>query len=720
MDIVRVAVISPPDEDRSAWVRDRIALALERNLKPELYPAGDTQSITAGLPRAMSYQLKKLAEQYGWTVAQVACGLIEAARADNEQSIQQDDAEADTEKRDAGIPGMIGSTKVRPLLRDLLREGYTASRDGKIVFAEAATGTGKGNMIACLAASAAREGDTVLIAAPLAVTWQLLSGLTSIRGVGAMGVALMLGRPNFVSPERLKEWAEDNECQPVLDWLAKGAPALSERMRTASNALANKLAYMLEDALHLAPDLPVDYCILDAEDDPDECPAEALYRQQRQHEGNAAIVICSHYMLAASCRTRQLRGEAGADSGTLPGYVDTLIVDEAHLLETAFAAINAHTLRLRPLIRAIESDVARGRKAAVDALQELYRALQSSDKLIDARSGCSLDELDDLKPTLEAALNALEGIKTKDLNTGTGTRIRIAVRALRDALSGFSRVRVDQSPVKKHPMLISGRANLSKAFAALWDNCAGAFLTSATLYTDGNNGTLIRRKLEAPTARVLYLAPVHPSWVTGPVTYMANTNLEREPDDSPEWADEASKQIIKIAEHAQGGTLILCTSMLNAEQLAQRLTKPLAERLITQNAKKNAAMCASQFRALGKDGKRPVWLGVGSAWTGIDLTDHDAEPKDDTLLTDLVIARLPIGLNRSITHERRVQIAGFRIVAQEAAWTFRQGLGRLVRREGVRDRKLWALDARLKTNENWVVPFGRLLARYKTSDKKET
>lgn len=86
------------------------------------------------------------------------------------------------------------------------------------------------------------------------------------------------------------------------------------------------------------------------------------------------------------------------------------------------------------------------------------------------------------------------------------------------------------------------------------------------------------------------------------------------------------------------------------------------------------------------------------------------------MLTDLVITHLPIGLNRTLTHERRVSIGGFRVISQEGGWHFRQGLGRLVRREGVVRRNLWVLDARIDGKEPWVVPFRRILSRYRVAD----
>lgn len=182
---------------------------------------------------------------------------------------------------------------------------------------------------------------------------------------------------------------------------------------------------------------------------------------------------------------------------------------------------------------------------------------------------------------------------------------------------------------------------------------------------------------------------------------------------TPQWADETSELVLQAAEQAAGGTLVLCTSYLNADQLRVRLQDRLGERLVIQSRSASASMCVSQYKALYRSGMRPVWVGLGAAWTGIDLSDEQVEAAEDAMLSDLVITRLPVGLNRSLTHERRHAIAGFKITSLEAAWALRQGLGRLVRRPGVQGKNLWVLDARLSSKEPWVAPYNKLLSRYR-------
>ena len=716
MEVIRIGAIAPPEKQRSQWAREKLAEALELKLEPVAVPLHEVESFTATMNPSLATQLKRMAKDANLPIARLTAGLLEALK-------RQTDALAGTPVPAKHEPGIPGQAEVREVLWPLLEQSAAAIAKGKIVFAEAATGTGKGRMIASLAADAAARGDTVVISAPLAVTWQLLDALKGIHEAQVAGITLSLGRPNFVSPERVLDWAVDNDRAELADWIKQGGRPLSARTTGASEVIDHELCWMLEDALVLAEDLPVDAMMLSS-DDNDDCPAQRLYRAMRSNHTEAGIILCSHYMLATHVRFMQLRGLVGEDdpaelaqSLSLPQSIDTLIVDEAHLLEQAFAAIYSHTLRMRPLVRAIENHVATGKTRAVNALnalsQQITRIVQQG-KSGGARV-CQLDEVPELVPALREALTSLDGIALKSLDGGAKAVIRVASRAMKDALSGHSRIRMELTPVRHFPMLVSGRANLQKALLALWDSVGGAVLVSATIYASDDQAVLTRWKLEVPPARALYLPPVHPAWTTEPVILHPDRNAI-EPNDSPEWADETASLVGKVAGSAVGGTLVLCTSYQNAELLKERLQPVLGARLIVQTKVSSASMCVAQYKALYRAGGRPVWLGLGAAWTGIDLSDEQVnDPADDAMLSDLVITRLPVGLNRSLTHERRVAIAGFKIVTLEAVWQLRQGLGRLVRRPGVTNKNLWVLDSRLAEGAPWLTPYRRLLSRYKSA-----
>lgn len=712
MDVIRISALSPPDKDKSKWARDLLVSALEEGVTPKLVPAHLLKSFTVTLPTHIAKQLREQAALHAgsMTTPVFVAGLIESIK-DKQLQVGVDNEAVTLETERSSI---VGVGRVRTLLHSLLSKAVEQSDNGKIVFAEAATGTGKGRMIASIAANSAQQGRSVVVSAPLAITWQLIEQLGELKKETPLTLALILGRPNFVSPEALRVWAQANDHSEILNWIDSGGKALSERAVMAGNLVGRQLCWLLEDALSLADDLPVSIVGLADDGDPDECEGEKMYQSLRKaNESPASIYLCSHYMLAAHTKQMQVRKHEKCDNAAgylLPTYIDTLIVDEAHQLESAFAAINSHALHLRTLEKAIQNDVKRGRKPLLDALSDLGNYIQKTGK-----KTAQLEDMNGLAPILKSLLLATDGVQTKTLPAHTKVMINVVRNGIRSALSGYMTISTDVSPVRRYPQITIGRASLENAMLQLWDSTAGAVLVSATLYGDNNDAKLVRWKLGVPVERSCYLPPVHPSWTFDAVT-LKDKRVTCKPNDSSQWADEAANVINEIALNAKGGTLILCTSFLNAEQLALRLQVALGERLITQSSCMSASMCVMRYKTLYQQGIKPVWIGLGAAWTGIDLSDESVEPENDHMLTDLIVTRLPFGANRTIMHERRVRIAGFSVVIQEASWYLRQGVGRLVRRKGAVSKNLWVLDSRLDGDEIWVKRLNKtLIQRYKRS-----
>ena len=115
-------------------------------------------------------------------------------------------------------------------------------------------------------------------------------------------------------------------------------------------------------------------------------------------------------------------------------------------------------------------------------------------------------------------------------------------------------------------------------------------------------------------------------------------------------------------------------------------------------------------------GGRPVWVATGVAWTGLDLSDRARPASEDGLLTDLVITRLQIRRGEGVHEALRYERAGLSMMRLETVFRFRQGLGRLVRAEGLPDRRLWVCDGRLWSDEKpfpyLCGPSRRVLAHY--------
>jgi CRISPR type IV-associated DEAD/DEAH-box helicase Csf4 len=166
------------------------------------------------------------------------------------------------------------------------------------------------------------------------------------------------------------------------------------------------------------------------------------------------------------------------------------------------------------------------------------------------------------------------------------------------------------------------------------------------------------------------------------------------------WGAAAARQIAHIAANATGGTLVLFTGFeaIGSVEATLRnspddkLSPGLGDRLVVQTANGKTAAARTEFIAKSRAGLRPVWLGCGGAATGLDLRDDEAEdPLDDSLLTDLVLTSTWLGSTSSTDRVRDKQNFMAHVPVRRAM-ALRQALGRLIRREGVEDRRLWLFD----------------------------
>jgi Rad3-related DNA helicase len=289
------------------------------------------------------------------------------------------------------------------------------------------------------------------------------------------------------------------------------------------------------------------------------------------------------------------------------------------------------------------------------------------------------------------------------------------------------RVTLRFSPDRHYPSLVFGASNVGAFIGALWKNAKhGGAAVSATLTTrkwDGSgaiDSSYITRLLAIPPGRAETAQPVVSAWLTDTPTLFTPTRRSAQALCVPsqpskragrdEWVTYQAKlaawhgQIAvrsrMIANNAAGGTLVLCTSYKTVNELALRLTNDLKfnhDRLVRAEPGLPFARLDAAFRELYKAGIKPVLLGVGTAWTGIDFRDESVSDQMahlDLLLTDMIITRLPINLNRTPTMQQRFDDSGFRAINMETQIMFKQGLGRLIRRENLVNRNLWLLDGR--------------------------
>lgn len=241
-------------------------------------------------------------------------------------------------------------------------------------------------------------------------------------------------------------------------------------------------------------------------------------------------------------------------------------------------------------------------------------------------------------------------------------------------------------------------------------------LLSGTLLHIGSSGSSssnVARELAIAPDRQAATTPVHPAWLTDspklmmPAVDMIDSLLPPTGDDVDplqvlDWFQACAKVVNLAAKTAMGGTLVLMSGYDRLDGIADALRAgfpSLVKRLVVQSRQQRVSTCAAQFKEMARAGLRPIWLATGSAWTGLDLADDQVpehQAAQDLLLTDLVMPNIPYGLDKTTTHFARVNRMGFGIESMATQRRFRQGIGRLVRRQGLLHRRIWLIDGRLQ------------------------
>lgn len=703
MKVVSVGVLGADlkhmaeQQSRSAWVRACIENALERGLDPAPVPSANIEIIKVTMPPGLEQRLRAMAQARNTALSAVVAGLVHASLSSAESAQQADAAlDSDEEARGGGEHIKQMMQTLREPLQDHFLRAMEALSAGKCVLLEAPTGTGKGRLLACAAVAFAQQGKRAVISAPLSVSHQLLQ---EIEAIAPGSATLVLGRPNFIDDEVVRARLDGSENEAVRSWLESGAAATSESTQALSRLTGLPLAYLVEDLLAIDPEFAVAGCLLKSES---RGQSAQLYEQLRQAWRNTSrpIRIASHMMLAAQERAEKI---ALTDDEEAMLARDVLLVDEAHTLEVAFSAVHSTSVHLHALVKHA-SAIGRGVREAAEALEEEARqvAVESGG----AHGGLLLQEATgELAQRIEAFVREVKAIN------GQGRKKTEAHDAARQAAAALDQFRskgghLSVTPKRRYPVITVGRASV----ASLLRECVlrtPTLLVSATLYNTGTGAGfspdyfLYTLGLRDHKSRCVTLPPVDVPWLRS-AQFFVDASVSPPPAQQEDdtvwraWHDSLAARIHRIYTSAKGGVLVLCTSYDTAAELAKRLREDsaLAPAVIQQSSARSAMQCKSDFEALHRQRVRPLWLGVGNAWTGIDLTDKTAHPQDDVALTDVVIARLPFGVTRSLTHQyRRERFAQAEFL--EALKTLRQGAGRLIRRPGVLHRRLWVLDGRI-------------------------
>ena len=697
-------------------------IALKRGDRPVRLDVSDLPTDNIRVEPAVMKRLSAVAKDEGLDLKSTVAGLAKAGLI----AFESDLARARQSAVSENPPPFRG---VRDAQETYYRNVASSLRAGRICLAEGSTGLGKSRALIAAAIVRAQDGDNpVVIAAPtLKVLGQLWRELETLReeGVGAdVSAGFFPGRTEFVDVEDLRsyfssEHPERAQRDPdVADWVARGGPVLTAEISPLTRALGQsgaELSFLMADLRRLARNLPV--AEFAAQSDEHHPAIDAA----RDYAASCRIIFCTHAMLARDFQCAWAIFPA-------PG---ALIIDEAHEFERNFASVFATSLSLHSLRRRL-TKVAGGKEkregtVAAKTLRAIWMLITALRNI-----GTDQDQVSDSIdlspqfaednpeiPALMRDLRDLLGSRTwKDV-----PRIDRDRDALADAL-GLLRTRIDArpharsigwiefSPDRRFPSIVAGRVDVSSILGGFWKSLgdAGVVLASATLYIpngrDGHDCDYAVSTLALPRSRLDMPDPVVAPWVTSiphvriPSPALAATlsrpqSKARRADTDAEsgWLDALAHRIGDITDSALGGTVVLLSSFAQVEAIGSRLTTTRPDdggRIVRQSPTQKLEVAQNQYQDLHSAGIRPILLATGGAWTGMDI--HGV---DDTLLTDLVVGCLPVGLNRSTTMKGRIERQGMRPVAFEALTLFKQGIGRLVRSSESRHKNLWVLDGRI-------------------------
>ncbi len=702
--------------------REYARSAIERSLEPKEVAPGDQIRIPIYVSEDEAKRIERIGRLQKMRLPHAIGALVEA--------YLQFEATRNRNGRQSTMP-VNGE---REKLQSKMFEGVTTGiAGGRIVLAEGGTGLGKSHVIARVAQhhiAENSEGRVGIFAPTLAILNQLLKAYRSELAdrndplPRHSSIAVVLGRQQFVDEAKLRLTAEilmgrsEEEAaiaSAALRWLEDGGPLLTE----ASMALAREhreLAYLVDDLAEAAPGFPVETCVLDSKQDN---RASEIYEGLRARAQDASVVFTSTTMMCLDSYLRRLDR-----SPILPDFTLGLF-DEGHQLEDQISTIESTEMslmelsyRLRVLHRSPWAGEHRARtlaESALDASKQLEATCRQFPEVetVHSRSGENDELWKEAREYAEALADRLKQLTKRLAKTNHEFLhpFQHAADTCARFASGKEMCWISFSPVRRYARLITGPVILRRSFEHLWGLLPAAALFSGTLLLPSSTGAMsgryMRMKLWIPDDRVHFCEPCTPSWnYQLPTLYYPSLKAakklqftlfksENGEAEYGTWLRRCSKLLVeKVAATAKGGILVLTPAYRDIDDLCRQLRKDGYPDVIEHSPRTTLTTAIADFKERSRAGRRPLFVATGGAWTGIDISDNEQPPEADFLLTDLVILRVPIGGAISSVQLARKDFM-FDSIIYDAAILLRQGLGRLIRRNGLKDRRIWFLDGRI-------------------------
>ena len=708
-----------PAKTPTDGIRSLIATALAAKLELLICDSTGMERKSIFMPPVLDFKIEAVAAERGWTYQDSVISLVTSALAHvAKQRGSVEEAKTGVNVPFASRPG-----------QDVYYQSIMASlQAGRVCMAEASTGIGKSRAIVAAAIACALEKKRpVVIAAPTLTIlgsslWfeyeKLISTGLGVSPGRTVRARFFPGASEFIDHEALSAYLEEKKSlgepvdQAVEQWVWDGGRNLVETPLGKAMSLAGRpLTWLLNDLRDLATELdPDDFVLRTDKASPN---TRQLLDDVRNDAVEADIIFCTHAMLARAQMSKWSWFPAPS----------VLFIDEAHLFEGIVANIYSGRLSINSLqhnTRLLKKNsTTKGLVAAAQKLELNLGRLISVIKISDDGIGTSF-KLSSTSHNAEILIQALvkvqDALKAKALSkldnvSEVRTTITDVIIAMTDGINKTARI--EYSPDRRFPSILAGKGSVGGVLGSIWKTVqGGVVLASATLSTPDIYGNskfdYMAGVLALPTSRLDSPNPITAPWVrTIPCLHIPNfpEPISRPPpadrNDLSEsvWLRNLAHQVHDVAQKAKGGSMVLMTSYAQVKGLTEHLLDlGLGDRVVAHNPEKKFAESEARFRVSYQEGRKPVLVALGVAWTGVDLTDKNTSTETDFLLTDLIIGCLPIGLNRSSTMNSRIEHQGLEPLKKEALMTLLQGLGRAVRSENAVFKNIWVMDGRIWSN----------------------
>ncbi len=601
-------------------------------------------------------------------------------------------------------------------------------------------GTGTGKSLAVLAAVAASGRRTVIATATRALQDQYAEKeLPFVAEQRPLEWAVLKGRSNYVCLARLEDARSVLAGEPMPDTQGElftddTGPNTGEIEEAHEDRLSVILQWSAETDSGDLSELPfeLDRSIASwVSTGPDGCPGadKCAHGQDCFAEGAIAAARESQVVLVNTA----LLGADLALDGALLGDADAYVLDEAHEAEDILANAFGAELRGDDLLR-----VERNLRVGVPKADEARAALRRSAAVLDRELSAHVDEVfrdgfpleGDIASTLARAASdaaqaqaiAREAVRGNSSDARAEAARRSADR-LAEMIERLGSPGADDAiwVQEKGPVLRRVPVDISDRLGgSVWGD-RSVVLTSATV-----SEPMVRRLGLGPRGRfedvgspfdhraaaVLYVPPL-----------LASASARDRTPNNPQWIEEAWREASAIIDAAEGRTLVLCTSMRNAEEFARRARTELRWPILVQGELPKPKLLA-EFAA----DEHAVAVGTMGLWQGVDvvgstlscvIVDKLPFPRPDDPLFG---ARADAARRRLLSEGMAESDAGYRsfleVQVPRAASLLAQGTGRLIR-SGVDRGLVVVLDPRLAEKSYRAQILDELPPMRRTRDRTE-